>query len=69
MEGKRHVLYVEDYKGSVREPLNFEETCEKFQRFTQTVVEKKRRDDIKKLVQHLEQLSDIAPLARLIAAK
>lgn len=66
--GERHSIYVDDFKGSVRQPLNFEEACEKFQRYAGTMVEKERGEKIQQMVRDLERLSDIAPLARLIAS-
>ena len=64
--GERHTIYVEDFKGSLQQPLNFDETCEKFHRYTQTMVEKTRVDEIQELVRDLDRLPDIAQLARLI---
>ncbi len=67
--GKRHTIHVEDFKGSLRQPFNFDETCEKFQRYTQTMVNKTRKDEVQELVRDLDQLSDMAQLARLIRAR
>ncbi|MFC1988136.1 hypothetical protein ACFLVH_06350, partial [Chloroflexota bacterium] len=67
--GERHIIHVQDFKGSLRLPLNFDETCEKFQRYIHTMVEKTRGDKMQELVRDLDQLSDMAQLARLIRAR
>ncbi|MFC1987532.1 hypothetical protein ACFLVH_03195, partial [Chloroflexota bacterium] len=59
--GERHII-----KGSLPLPLNFDGTCEKFQRYIHTMVEKTRGDKMQELVRDLDQLSDMAQLARLI---
>lgn len=64
--GARNTICVEDFKGSLRQPLNFDETCEKFRRYTRTMVENKRRYRIEDLVRDLDRLSDMAQLARAI---
>ena len=68
VDGESHVIEVGDFPGSLRHPLSFDEVCHKFRRYTQTVVELKRGEKILKLVEHLEQLSDMALLARLLQA-
>ena len=69
VDGESHVIEVGDFPGSLRHPLSFDEVCHKFRRYTQTVVELKRREKILKLVEHLEQISDMALLARLLQAR
>lgn len=67
--GQQHTIRAQDFKGSLRQPLNFDDMCEKYQRYTQTMVEKKRAQEIQELVHHLDTLSDMAQLAQHIQAR
>ncbi len=66
--GKRHILDVEDYTGSPTRPFTFDGICDKFRRYSTRVIGEKRAGDIIEKVKAIEQLSDIADLARLVGA-
>ncbi|MFC1987075.1 hypothetical protein ACFLVH_00785 [Chloroflexota bacterium] len=59
--GERHII-----KDSLPLPLDFDGTCEKFQRYTRTLVKKEQGDKVQELGRDLDQLSDMAQLALLI---
>src|SRR5262249_49158695 len=40
--GRRHTLYTRPHKGSPRNPFTWDEACEKFRRYTQTMLSESR---------------------------
>ncbi len=67
--GQRHTLKVDDFKGSARQPMTFDEVAEKFLRVTRTLVNSRKARRIIGLARGLEGLTDLALLARLIQGR
>ncbi|MBI4082183.1 MAG: MmgE/PrpD family protein [Candidatus Lambdaproteobacteria bacterium] len=65
--GKRHTVPTRPHKGSPRDPLTWDEACEKFRRYTQGLVGDGQAGRIIATVGELERLGDMAQLARLLA--
>jgi 2-methylcitrate dehydratase PrpD len=63
--GQRHTLYTRPYKGSPRNPFTWAEACEKFRRYTASVLGPPRATAIVDAVGGLEQVADMADVARL----
>ncbi|HXJ77378.1 MAG TPA: hypothetical protein VMS64_01740 [Candidatus Methylomirabilis sp.] len=64
---ERHTLQTRPYKGSPSNPFTWPEACEKFRRYTATVLDAPRVAAIIDAVDALEQASDVADIARLVA--
>jgi 2-methylcitrate dehydratase PrpD len=65
--GRRHTLRTRPYKGSPPNPFTWDEACEKFRRYTRSIVDPQRATTIVEAVGRLEQVADMASLARLVA--
>jgi 2-methylcitrate dehydratase PrpD len=65
--GRRHTLRTRPYKGSPSNPFTWDEACEKFRRYTRSIVDPQRATSIIGAVGRLEQVADMASLARLVA--
>ena len=55
------------FPGSADEPLDYNGVIEKFQRYTRSMLSSDRADEIVKRVEALDQIDDVADLAKLIA--
>jgi 2-methylcitrate dehydratase PrpD len=67
--GGRHlVLAAADYPGALSRPLSFDEAIDRLRRYAGPVLGNARVDRIADLVGRLEQLDDVATLARAMAA-
>ena len=66
--GKQHVVSTQPYKGSTRNPFTWDEACEKFRRFTRSVLPARRPAAIIEAVGGLETAGDVSEIARLVAA-
>ncbi len=65
--GQRHTLSTRPYKGSPRNPFTWADACEKFRRFTASVLSARQATAIIDAVSGLEQAADMATVARLVA--
>jgi 2-methylcitrate dehydratase PrpD len=65
--GQRHTLSTRPYKGSASNPFTWDEACEKFRRYTASVLEAPRATAIVDAVGQLERVRDVAAVARLVA--
>lgn len=63
--GQHHTLRTRPYKGSPRNPFTWAEACEKFRRYTASVLDPPRATAIVDAVGGLEQVADMADVARL----
>ena len=65
--GQRHTVPTRGYKGSPHDPFTWPEAVEKFRRYTATMLGAERAAAIIEGVRGLEQVSDMAAVARLVA--
>ncbi len=68
-DGGREIINVEDFKGSFRQPMSFDDVTEKFLRITEKLATRRRANRMVETVSRLEGLPDVADLARLIRGK
>jgi hypothetical protein len=61
------VRHARPYKGSPPNPFTWDEACEKFRRYTGSVVGAPRATAIIDAVAGLERAADMADVARLVA--
>ena len=64
---ERHVRHTRPYKGSPSNPFTWDEACEKFRRYTGSMVGAPRATAIIDAVGGLERAADMADVARLVA--
>jgi 2-methylcitrate dehydratase PrpD len=67
IDGRRHALPARPHKGSPRNPFTWAEACEKFRRYTASVLDPERAAAIVAAVGHLEHAADMAEVTRLVA--
>jgi 2-methylcitrate dehydratase PrpD len=65
--GQHHTLRTRPYKGSPPNPFTWAEACEKFRRYTASILSAQRATTIIDAVGSLEQAADMADIARLVA--
>jgi 2-methylcitrate dehydratase PrpD len=65
--GQSYTFATQPHKGSPRNPFTWEEVCEKFQRFTTSLISARQAVALIEAVQALDQVTDMAEVARLIA--
>ncbi|HUG36895.1 MAG TPA: MmgE/PrpD family protein [Candidatus Limnocylindrales bacterium] len=65
--GKRHTLVTRPYKGSSLNPFTWDDACEKFRRFTASVIAAERQTAIIDAIGRLEHVADMAEVAQLSA--
>jgi 2-methylcitrate dehydratase PrpD len=63
--GQRHTLRTQPYKGSPRNPFTWDEACEKFRRYTASVLSTERATTLIDTVGRLEKVADMADVAQL----
>ena len=66
--GQQHAVQTRPYKGSTRNPFTWDDACEKFRRFTRSVLPAPRAAAIIEAVAGLEAQPDVAVIARLVAS-
>jgi 2-methylcitrate dehydratase PrpD len=66
-DGHSYTLPTKPHKGSPRNPFTWAEICQKFRRFTASIIGARQADSIIDAVGHLEQVDDMAELARATA--
>jgi 2-methylcitrate dehydratase PrpD len=67
IDGETHHIDASDYKGSPNNPYNFEDLCDKFQRYVVASIDKPATERVIELVRTLEEVTDIAELTKLLA--
>lgn len=65
--GRSHTLRTRPHKGAPSNPFSWAEVCEKFQRYTASVVKVSQARALIDLVGRLEQVTDMADVAELVA--
>jgi 2-methylcitrate dehydratase PrpD len=66
-QGRTYALATRPHKGSPRNPFTWEEICQKFRRFTAPLISATQADGIIEAIGQLEQIKDMAEVARLAA--
>ncbi len=66
-DGRCHTLPTKPHKGSPRNPFSWQEVCQKFRRFTATIIGAGQDDSLVGAVEHLEQVKDMAEVAKIAA--
>jgi len=66
---ERHTLHTRPYKGSPPNPFIWSEACEKFRRYTASILDAERAGAVVDAVGNLERAPDVAEIARLVARK
>jgi 2-methylcitrate dehydratase PrpD len=64
--GRSHTLRTQAHKGAPSNPFTWAEVCEKFQRYTSSIVEASRATALIGIIGHLEQVTDMADVAELV---
>jgi 2-methylcitrate dehydratase PrpD len=64
---ERHARHTRPYKGSPSNPFTWDEVCEKFRRYTGSIVGAPRATAVIDAVGGLERAADMADVARLVA--
>lgn len=65
--GQTYTLATKPHKGSPRNPFTWEDVCDKFRRFTEPIIGPRQAEAIVEAVAALEQVADMAEVARLLA--
>jgi len=65
--GQAYTLATKPHKGSPRDPFTWEDVCDKFRRFTEPIIGSRQAEAIVEAVAALEQVADMAEIARLLA--
>jgi 2-methylcitrate dehydratase PrpD len=64
--GQRYTLSTQPPKGSPYNPFTWEEVCDKFRRFTDSIISPRQATALIEAVGSLEQATDIAAVAQLV---
>src|SRR5207248_11797554 len=64
--GQRYTLSTQSHKGSPHNPFTWEEVCDKFRRFTVSIVGARQATACIEAVGSLEQAADMATVAQLV---
>jgi 2-methylcitrate dehydratase PrpD len=64
--GARHALHARPHKGSPRNPFTWDEACEKFRRYTVTILSAERATAVIDTIGRLEHVQDMAEVALLV---
>src|SRR5215471_3759673 len=64
--GQRYALVTQPHKGSPHNPFTWEEVCDKFRRFTASIISTRQATALIEAVGSLEQVADVATVARLV---
>ncbi|MGY8990213.1 MAG: MmgE/PrpD family protein [Rhodospirillales bacterium] len=68
-DGQKHVLDIDDPRGSIQNPLPFEDVAAKFRDLAGAVIDDAALDGMSACIENLEDLADVGELAQLTAAK
>jgi hypothetical protein len=64
--GQRYTLVTQPHKGSPHNPFIWEEVCDKFRRFTASIISTRQATALIEAVGNLEQAADMATVAQLV---
>jgi 2-methylcitrate dehydratase PrpD len=64
--GQRYTLATQPHKGSPHNPFTWEEVCDKFRRFTASIISARQATALIEALGTLEQAADMAAVARLV---
>ena len=67
--GQHHVLSTRPHKGSPTNPFTWDDACEKFRRYTASVISAQRAATIIDAVGGLDQATDIAKIVTVVAGR
>jgi hypothetical protein len=65
--GRGHTLRTQPHKGAPSNPFTWAEVCEKFRRYTSSVLEASRASALIDAIGRLETVTDMADVAALVA--
>lgn len=65
--GQTHILVTRPHKGSPLRPFTWPEVCEKFRRYTASFIRPSQATALIKTVEALEEMTDMAEVAQLLA--
>jgi 2-methylcitrate dehydratase PrpD len=65
--GRSHTVHTRAYKGSSRNPFTWDDACEKFRRYTRSVLDPAHATRLIDVVGGLEHVTDMSDVARLVA--
>jgi 2-methylcitrate dehydratase PrpD len=65
-DGARHVLSIDDPRGSIQNPMPFAEVVAKFRDLASSVLDDTALDGLQGHIENLEDLKDVSELARLL---
>jgi 2-methylcitrate dehydratase PrpD len=66
-DGQSYTLATQPHKGSPRNPFTWDEICRKFRRFTAAIISDKQAEGLIDVVEHLEQVANMAEVAEATA--
>src|SRR5215471_11701191 len=64
--GQCYTLVTQSHKGSPHNPFTWEEVCDKFRRFTASIISTRQATALIEAVGSLEQVADVATVAQLV---
>jgi 2-methylcitrate dehydratase PrpD len=64
--GRHHAFHTRPHKGSPHNPFTWDEACEKFRRYTSTILGAQRGATIIEAVGRLEKVGDVAEIAAAV---
>jgi 2-methylcitrate dehydratase PrpD len=64
---QRYTLPIRPHKGSPSDPFTWKEVCDKFRRFTKPIISVTQAETLIEAIGRLEQIADMAKVARLVA--
>jgi 2-methylcitrate dehydratase PrpD len=67
--GRSYTLQTKPHKGSPRNPFTWDEICDKFRRFTASIISAAQANAIIAMVGHLEQVDDMTRVAQATALR
>jgi 2-methylcitrate dehydratase PrpD len=68
-DGREHALATRPHKGSPQHPFTWEDACEKFRRFTGSIISAGQATAMIEMVGHLEQVADMAEVVQATAPR
>jgi hypothetical protein len=64
--GQRYTLSTQPHKGSPHNPFTWQEVCDKFRRFTASIISTRQTTALIEAVGSLEEATDMATVAHLV---
>jgi 2-methylcitrate dehydratase PrpD len=66
-DGERYTLPTRPHKGSPSDPFTWKEVCDKFRRFTDSIISATQAEALIAAIGRVEHIADMAEVARLVA--